>query len=56
MRIDLEKHIEDAMERIKKGANLNRLLEEYTTKLELKHAFYIITQAQIRAMKNKNNF
>ena len=56
MNTEFEDYIEEARERLKKGANLNKLLEEYASKLELKDAFYILTQAQIREMKNKSSF
>ena len=56
MNKEFEEHIEKARERIKKGAPLKKLLEEYSSRFELKDAFYILTQAQIREMKNKSSF
>lgn len=56
MHSEFENHIEEARERIKKGATLNKLLQEYSTKFELKDAFYILTQAQIREINEKNTF
>ena len=49
----LRSHIEDAMARLANGATPKRLLEEYTTKLELQDAFFIVTQAQISLREKK---
>ena len=48
---DLENHIQEAEKRLLGGAQPKKLLEEYATKMELRHAFFIVTQAQIRAKK-----
>ena len=50
---NFEDQIVEATKRLAAGALPKKLLEEYTSRLELHHAFFIVTQAQIRSRKNK---
>ena len=50
---DFEDQIAEAVKRLSGGAQPKRLLEEYATRLELHHAFFIVTQAQILFKKDK---
>lgn len=52
MNPDLEPHIAEASKRISNGAQPKKLLEEYASKMELHHAFFVVTQAQIRSKKH----
>tara|TARA_Y100001970_G_scaffold251455_1_gene324300 strand:- start:21983 stop:22144 length:162 start_codon:yes stop_codon:yes gene_type:complete len=45
--------ISEAAERLTAGASPKKLLEEYATRLDLHHAFFIVTQAQILSRKDK---
>ena len=52
MKPDLENHISEAVKRLNGGALPKKLLEEYASKMELHHAFFVVTQAQIRSKKH----
>jgi hypothetical protein len=50
---ELQKHLEEAKQRLNNGALPKKLLEEYSTKLEMHEAFFIVTQAQIQLKEEK---
>ena len=45
--------LEEAKKQIASGIELKKLLEVYSTKLDLHEAFFVITQAQISLRENK---
>tara|TARA_B100001094_G_C18146583_1_gene781116 strand:- start:1414 stop:1575 length:162 start_codon:yes stop_codon:yes gene_type:complete len=49
---NLDEKIEEAASRIRSGAQVKKLLEEYASKYNLQDAFHIVIQAQIKS-KNK---